>query len=216
MRYYVYVSDAKLDMLYGQIPATIRSRLVAELKLDIKIMSVSIRERESEATRYAKLDIVEKYLERNVGISSISEPNAWFRGRLSLRSGLYRNAPGGLTYFSGLHNGVQLALIGSARHLIGSPGQTAEIGLTYSRLPTLFTVLHRDQAETISPSTGVEQDEIQQAVAETREFADALGGLPEPSEFLARRLLYAPVPETDPSVTHVLLGTPLYVALTDV
>jgi hypothetical protein len=210
VRYYAYVSDAKLDMLYDQIPAKIRSRLVAELKLDVKVVSLSLRERESDATRYGKLDVVESYLERHVDVGSIAEPAAWFRGRVSLRSGLYRNAPGGLAYFSGLDGGVRLALIGSARHLIGSQTSPAEIGLSYSGLPALFTILRRDEA-----SPAQEQDDEQRAVAEVREFADALGGLPEPSEFLARRLLHGPVADAGDGVTHVLLGTPLYVALAD-
>lgn len=35
MRYYVYVSDTKLDMLYPQIPAKLAARLAWELKLEL-------------------------------------------------------------------------------------------------------------------------------------------------------------------------------------
>lgn len=214
IRYYAYVSDAKLDMLYGQIPATLRSRLLAELKLDIKVVSLSVRERESDETRYGKLKIVEKYLEQNVGIGSVSEPATWFRGRLSLRSGLYRNAPdGGLAYFAGFHDGVRIALIGSARHLTGSKGPTAEIGFSYSGLPSLFTVLRQHETDGVSLADPNWDEE--RARMEIREFADALGGLPEPSEFLAKRLFFSPATKADAGMTHVLLGTPLYVALAD-
>ena len=45
-------------------------------------------------------------------------------------------------------------------------------------------------------------------------FVDALRGVREPSEFLARRLLHGHINDAGASVRTVLLGTPLYVALT--
>ena len=41
MRYYVYVSDSKVDMLYSQMPRGIRDRIAAELKIDLKVISAS-------------------------------------------------------------------------------------------------------------------------------------------------------------------------------
>ena len=35
MRYYVYASAAKIDMLYSQIPQKLLTRIVGELKLDL-------------------------------------------------------------------------------------------------------------------------------------------------------------------------------------
>jgi Family of unknown function (DUF7019) len=209
MRYYTYISDSKLDMLYDQIPAKIRSRIVTELKLDIKVVSLSIREQPSAATRYGKLGVVEKYIAQQLDVGSITAPAAWFRGRLSLRSGIYRNAPGGLAYFAGIDDGVELALIGSARHLVGSREAVSDITLSYSGMPALFRELRRDEES--APSN---EDE-ERVVAEVRDFAGELRGFPEPSEFLARRLLHRAVADMDSQVTHVLLGTPLYVALSD-
>jgi len=39
-RFYVYISDAKVDMLLGQIPAGLLERLAAEVTVDLKILSV--------------------------------------------------------------------------------------------------------------------------------------------------------------------------------
>jgi hypothetical protein len=36
MRYYIYISDAKVDMLLSQIPHEQRNKIATELKLDFK------------------------------------------------------------------------------------------------------------------------------------------------------------------------------------
>jgi Family of unknown function (DUF7019) len=215
MRYYAYVSDAKVEMLYDQIPPKLRSRIVAELKLDIKVVSVSIRERESDATRYGKLGVVERYMERHVAVGSVAEPGPWFRGQLPLRSGLYRNAPGGLAYFGGSQAGVRLALIGSARHLIGSRPTIPEIGVSYSGVPALYDVLRHDELDAEPPPADSDRDDVQRTLEEVGEFASLLRGVPESCEFLARRLLSGRVADEGDRVSRVLLGTPLYVALAD-
>lgn len=219
MRYYSYVSDAKLDMLYDQIPSRLLSRIVAELKLDIKVVSVSIRERQTDATRYGKLDVVESYIERNFDVGTVSNPAPWFKGQLNLRSGIYGNEPDGLLYFSGVQGDVLLALIGSAHHLIGHRIAPDAITVGYSRMPALFDVLRRSQAEAsrVEDQNQLEEadtDDDQRALAEVRDFAEALRGVRESAEFLARRLLYGEVADAGAPVRAVLLGTPLYVALT--
>jgi Family of unknown function (DUF7019)/Protein of unknown function (DUF2510) len=50
MRYYVYASDAKIDMLYSQIPPKLLNRVIGELKLDVKLLAVSLRQRETDQT----------------------------------------------------------------------------------------------------------------------------------------------------------------------
>ena len=49
VRYYLYVSDAKIDMLFEQIPKRLLDRLTKELKIDIKVVSVTVKEREQDA-----------------------------------------------------------------------------------------------------------------------------------------------------------------------
>ncbi len=62
LKCYLYISDAKLDMLYAQIELPRRNNLVSELKLDLKIVSLSLRENPQEDTRYGKLQAVSSYL----------------------------------------------------------------------------------------------------------------------------------------------------------
>jgi hypothetical protein len=219
MRYYTYVSDAKLDMLYEQIPPNLLSRIVAELKLDIKVISVSIKERQADATRFGKLAVVESYIDRHFDVGTISDPALWFRGQLNLRSGIYGDDPSGLVYFSGIQEGALVALIGSAHHLIGQRSAPDAIQVSYSRTPALFTLLHRSSidengAEDQNQGEETDADDDRRALTEVRDFANSLRGVRESSEFLARRLLRGPVVDGETPVRTVLLGTPLYVALT--
>jgi len=216
VRYYSYISDAKLDMLYEQIPPKLLDRIAAELKLDIKVVSVSLKNDPSETTRYGKLNVVENYIERHFDVGTVAEPTPWFRGHLNMRSGIYGDYPHSLLYFSGRQEGVLVALIGSVHHLVGNSAAPPDIPVPYSRLPALFDLLRRSQPGGGSQRT--DEDEDKRALSEVVEFAQALPGVREPCEFLARRLLHGPVTGSQPEASRpeakaILLGTPLYVAL---
>lgn len=211
LRFYVYISDSKVDMLYGQIPPGLLSRIGAELKIDLKVLSVSIRERPNDETRFGRLRVVENYLRRNETIGSVSEPAAWFEDRMIMRSSIYRSAPGGLLYFSGQRDGTVVALIGSGRHLVGQQPQPPEMHLPFSHLPYLLSYL-RDEI----PQTGQEtQDDERWALSEIAHFSRAVTGVRQPSVFLARRLLTGEITFEDGETVQAVVGTPLYVALDD-
>lgn len=149
----------------------------------------------------------------------MSKPAPWFKGQLNLRSSIYGNELDGLLYFSGVQGDVLLALIGSAHHLIGHRIAPDAMKVGYSRLPALFDVLGRSQAEAsrVEDQNQLEEvgtDDDQRALAEVRYFAEALRGVRESAEFLARRILYGEVADSGAPVRAVLLGTLLYVALT--
>ncbi|MCI0689871.1 MAG: hypothetical protein L0Y54_21920 [Sporichthyaceae bacterium] len=55
MKYYLYVSDRKVDMLFDQIPRRLRRRLAAEAKVDLKVASVTLTSAHDDHTRYSKL-----------------------------------------------------------------------------------------------------------------------------------------------------------------
>src|SRR4051794_34822239 len=84
MRYYVYVSDAKLDMLAPQIPAKIRNSIAAELKLDLKLLSLTMKSKDSEETRYSKLSLVTEYLRKHEDVGSVDDPHPFFAGSLTM------------------------------------------------------------------------------------------------------------------------------------
>lgn len=38
MKYYIYISSLKVDMLFEQLPAPLKKKIAAELKIDLKIL----------------------------------------------------------------------------------------------------------------------------------------------------------------------------------
>lgn len=71
MRFFSYISDAKVEMLLPQIPAGNKQTIAAELGLNVALLSGRIRaEIESLDNRVARLLAVEKYIRANESIGS--------------------------------------------------------------------------------------------------------------------------------------------------
>ncbi|MEU5686150.1 hypothetical protein DEJ48_08775 [Streptomyces venezuelae] len=204
MRYYLYVSRTKLDMLYEQIPPKLLKRLAVEAKVDLKVLSVAVQSPRADVTSYDKLDIVEAYLEREFDVSWMTEPRPWFRGDLELRVAGY-GSPEGPTFMTGRDGDTVIALIGSAHHLLGQRTAPETIQRTYSMLPSLFRLLDDRQGRAHG----------QDAAHDVLEFAETLKEPPVYSEFLARRLLHGTAAGRDGRQVDIVVGTPLYVAMAD-
>src|SRR5207302_1787459 len=86
LRYYLYISDSKLDMLYEQIEPRALRHLSAELKVDLKVASVILKHADNpERTRAAKLRIVERFLDRHHQVGTLDDPAGdYFRGRMQM------------------------------------------------------------------------------------------------------------------------------------
>jgi hypothetical protein len=119
VRYYLYLSQAKLDMLFDQIPQKALPRLVTEAKVDLKVVGVLVQRPGAELTRYNRLDIVEGYLAQEYDIGWMTEPSFWFRGDLGLRISVTRNGKGPV-FMTGSDGNLVVALVGSAHHVIGN------------------------------------------------------------------------------------------------
>ncbi|KUL62706.1 DUF7019 family protein [Streptomyces sp. NRRL S-1521] len=204
MRYYLYVSGTKLDMLYGQIPPKLLKRLAVEAKVDLKVLSVAVQSPRADVTSYDKLDLVEAYLEREFDVSWMTEPRPWFRGDLELRVAGY-GSPEGPTFMTGRDGDTVIALIGSAHHLLGQRTAPETIQASYSMLPSLFRLLDD------TPGREHGQDPAHDVL----EFAESLSEPPVYSEFLARRLLHGTATGRDGRQVDIVVGTPLYVAMAD-
>lgn len=147
MKHYIYVSDAKLDMLSSQIPIPVLKRLGIEMKIDLKILSATIKTPVSDENRYQKLMVVERYLEQQDMIGTLEEPGGYFRGRMPMKYGIYHEASeSGISYrgvrevlfFGGKQEQTILGLAGSAVHLIsgGSGLGTVNVPAYESALPS--------------------------------------------------------------------------------
>lgn len=204
MRYYLYVSGTKLDMLYEQIPPKLLKRLAVEAKVDLKVLSVAVQSPRADVTSYDKLDLVEAYLEREFDVGWMTEPRPWFRGDLELRVAGY-GSPEGPTFMTGRDGDTVIALIGSAHHLLGQRTAPETIQASYSMLPSLFRLLDD------TPGREHGQDPAHDVL----EFAELMTEPPVYGEFLARRLLHGTATGRDGRQVDIVVGTPLYVAMAD-
>lgn len=199
-RYYLYVSDAKVDMLVGQIEPRLTRRRAAEVGVDLKAFSAKwTAEPSAGADRAERLERVVRYLEEHGDLGSVDEPGQFFWGLLPMRWGMFSRS---LVYFGGSSERTVVGLGGSGHHVLGSPVPgTPRPGLVSSFTPRLLAELVGNEIQVADEA---------QALALVRQTTEDLMGPPQNVEFVAKRLLHGEV-----GGTPVLLGSPLYVAMVD-
>lgn len=91
MKYYLYVSDAKVDMLYSQIDKSLLKKIAVELSINLKPLGAglgaTIKQIQSEETRYSKLRLVVEYVEKHLDVGWIDGPETYFKGSLPMSWG---------------------------------------------------------------------------------------------------------------------------------
>ena len=153
LRYYLYISDSKLDMLFEQIPPKLRTRFAAEVKVDLKVVGVALTSAQPTTVRTAKLRLIERYLESETGVGSVDEPQLYFRGGLPMEWGYVGSQEPGQrrgVVFMSKGDGLTVALIGSHFHVLGH--QRADPDAPMSAPPDLYeTVQDRGPSRTTHP-----------------------------------------------------------------
>lgn len=225
IKYYVYVSHTKVDMLYAQIPRTFLSGLSAELKVNLGLVSSTLKQGPEPETTYARLKAVVKYLEETETIGTIDEPAAYFKGALPMKWGPYEtltgrmDKPSPLVYFGGETEATILGLGGSLQNVVGAPGNAP--AHSHSATPALLACLY-EGLELPIPESDAEYLRLTRGRNDPKMIAMAVDlattqmqGVLEEVEFFARRLAYFPKGTHSAWRTqmNILLGTPLYVAL---
>jgi hypothetical protein len=217
-------------MLAAQIPESFWKRLSAEVKIDLKVVGVTLAERTSEETRYSKLALVERYLrdEGEVGfILDIGESSKFFSGKLAMQWGPYLHHQGAtylpgepMVWFAGETEETIVGLGGSMKHMIGETERTVPDGVvTPGGYPTftsrsnmygIVDMLRTAETQNTGPSDPRSTDMISVVAATTRDalFAGKMARVPPTTvEFVAVRLLEGRI-----TGKHVVLGSPIFVA----
>jgi hypothetical protein len=220
MRYYMYISDAKVDMLLPQVPGAQRQQVAAKLGFDIKLLSGSLQtERATLDSRVARAEAVEACILDTESIGTPAQPERWIRGAADAR---IAHVGDGAIMFVAETPDWMLALGGSAHHLIGSV-RREDVSVGYSFLPTMIDLLkgmdEKDQSALTlhddAPPQYWAAAEVGTGVEEwltiIKEASRQVTAPPQRIMFLAKRLLSHRLP----SGRRVTLGTPLYVALED-
>jgi Family of unknown function (DUF7019)/TIR domain len=197
-KYYVYISESKINMLYAQYA-----------------QGGLIKSAHVEST--GKLDAVLSDLARSGHIGTIDEPKEYFSGALPMRWGpcvfpyFPELTPSPLVYFGGATQTTIVGLGGSAKHVIGEVG-SARPG-AHSSLPYFILQLRKELGESVRGQLGDDDQGLMAVCVATLRAK----GPSQDLEFVAKRLAYGPCPAglflNKPEQEKVLVGTPLYVAM---
>lgn len=222
-QYFVYISDAKVDMLVQQIEPGRLNKRSSEAGIDLKLVKAKrVVDTTAGAERVGRLQRVIRHLADFGDLGDVDAPGQFFGGMLPLRWGPMVGRDGyPLAYFGG-HTGTTVVGLGGSRtHLVGGshlPEQDSPSGR--SHLPALLQGLTPpftgdDEAALVAVAreddeAALRRDE-EEALTVVHRATTSLRGPAQNMEFVAKRLLHGPGPEGRP----VLLGTPLYVALVD-
>ncbi|MFF7144808.1 DUF7019 family protein [Streptomyces nodosus] len=214
-RYYLYISDSKVDMLLPQIDPGFTARRTSEIGVDLKVLTAKRTGGAVSADRTARLERVLRYLQDFGDLGSVDEPGQFFWGLLPMRWGPF---PGQVepspVFFGGRTDRTVVGLGGSSRHLLGSaPGG----GAMFSLMPPLLRGLgtESDLEDEILVDTVNGDQEDRSALAVVQRAVERLKGPAQNVEFVAKRLLDGDSPYPESVGMSVLLGSPVYVALVD-
>ena len=228
MKYYIYISDDTLEMLYSQLPVPMRKMLAAELKIDFKVISATVKDRLPEESRYSLLKIFCKHLRENGLVGGIDTPKSYVSCALPMHlvtARAFRDFP---CFFSGHTERTAIALGGSPKHLIGQPPLDEHSMGGRSNLLALSESLYRyfglesdiKPGEDAAPHavtgvrpSGVGPETLYSVVILDRDNTRR-GYHTMEVEFMAKVLLHGrELKLKDQTLTSVLLGSPLYVAM---
>jgi hypothetical protein len=213
MKYYIYISDAKVDMLFSQIPHDIKKKVALEFGFDLKLFSAKRKvETELEDDRIARLEAVLAFIREYGKIGTVDKPNEYIEGTMAMRfisySGSLEREEG--IYLSGHTKKTAIGLGGSAKHLVGgmpvSSDRLSGNSLTYAILSHVRELV--DESEIKNPQMW---GEVIASLESMTEDDSA-----ENFEFVAKRLLFTNnIENTDSHYRQALLATPLYLAKAD-
>lgn len=198
-RFYLYVSQTKVDMLLSQIPKVGVQSIAAKLKIDLSILEVEV-----EATIDSRLDrtrLVESYLQEHAWVGDLDDGAEYIAGTMPLSWGEIEGA----VIFAGVRGGTGLALTGSTHSLIGVEERARKNGsLLAATYASVRGLMHE---ATKAEGSGIVTD-VTRLYDATRHAFEALPT--QKLEFLAKRFVSRGTPEQ-----RLVLGSPIFVAMAE-
>jgi len=220
MRYFIYISDSKVEMLFPQVPGAVKKTVATELGFDLKIFSGSVgSEHATLDSRVARLQAVEQHILSKEQPGDGSSNSSWIHGTFEV---CVVDMSDDAALFVSSNPSLTLAFGGSSKHLIGAVPRAG--APPYSYLQALVNCLETYVEQW--PEFALESSEsrlrhhlgsgISQGfdawVTVIRHIALRMEGPKQTVEVLAKRL----VSEDLGSESGVVcLATPLYIAMVD-
>jgi hypothetical protein len=240
VKYYVYLSETKIQMLHAQIAQGTSRTREASIGFDIKVLKGQVKEsRALPESAIPKLVEVINELQRSELVGRIEEPKQYIAGTLRMKwntygSELFNNAPESPIIFWSYcesqnhpHEGTVMALAGSKHNLIGQQGDgsTGSSSMTdvmtrwfLQNIDDPFDDEHAVLKRVESGISGNRRSLGDFDVANGAYLATTSGsGVTSNFEFLAKVLHTSDWPQGFRSsrVRRVILGSPLFVAYAD-
>jgi hypothetical protein len=216
-KYYLYVSEAKIDMLLPQIDPGFGRKRGSEFGVDLKVLQVKRFSEPAASERLSRLELVVRHLHDHGDLGSVEEPGQFFWGLLPMRWGPFpAEAASPLVFFGGRTGRTVVGLGGSVQHVLGLAPDGMEHGISASLMPPMLDALGGSaelEDEYVADAVDGDLDRADRAaLAKVHQVAMGLRGPAQNVEFVAKRLLHGEGPHAG---EFVLLGSPLYVALVD-
>lgn len=214
LKYYIYVSESKVNMLYSQIDKSLLAKLQAEVKFTLRLFDVSFTEKQFDDSLYTKLHIVIEHIKKNYDVGSIGKPQEFFQDTIFMQwARIHRD----VLFFGGSLNDTVLGLGGSMIHLLGHRSPKVEVGISHT--PWLISVLAEElQMQIRDPELSRQltlyeeqttEENNRRVLSAVNSWSSQISKRPvEKFEFLAKRLRH-----DNYQGKKVLFGTPIYVAI---
>jgi hypothetical protein len=202
MKYYIYISSTKVDMLYPQIPSSFFKKWSAELEFKSPFIGAKLKTegRDDPTDLSHRVEVLAAFLHSNGQVGTLESTKPYLSGSLRMRFGLIHDYASGIAFFGGDAKGTQLALIGSREAVIGNSASkeiTDHTGYYY----TLKFLNNRIEDNPSKQHSRLVYQSYREAMG------IALNAVPQQSEeyeFLARPLH---------AESGLLVATPIYVAI---
>lgn len=224
MKYYLYISDSKIEMLYNQIATSTENSREASIGFDLKVLKGEIKQgRGVPENSVTRLNEVVKALRDSDAVGSIDAPKKYIGGNLrmtwSTYGGIGDESP--ITFWSYSAPGIAMALAGSKYNLLGEqrPGTAHSHSLTPPMVQWFLDNLQDPVPETTKGLAEWDEGELDEydIANGTWLAATQTKGIKESTEFVARVLHDSKWPQgfRGSDAKRILLASPLYVASVD-
>lgn len=206
MKYYIYRSASKIDMLWEQLSSKEVEKYSGELKVNLGVLSAGIKSEQTDKNLHGKLEVVLKHLKAGGQIGDLDNPLAFFQGVMPMtwqEVSFYRGqSDQRMVLFSGYKHPPEklVGLVGSAAYVTGMNDLQPE-SLGYAQ-PQFWTRV----IETLNVPN---QEEIEQNLYDVDNMIDyqarrrADGPSKQVLEFVAKTFIVK---------GGFIVGSPLYVA----
>lgn len=214
MRYYLYISETKVDMLFPQVPGAVQQGIAKKVGFDLKLFTASVEtQNQTFESRIARLQAVEEHLRLAGKIGSPGDQTPWIAG--TVMAHFVPIVDNAVLFLSQLNEGY-LVLGGSTEHMIGSV-KSGIRGLSFSsfyQISRILSQLYEQEKQGYDYIGKIDYSDHLYKLDGNLDwlFKRELRDPPQRVEFLAKRLASVGTPREGGTST---IATPLYVALAE-